>query len=105
MPLSEHEENVLAEIERQLAAEDPRFVARGRRRLGLTRDGQLRLGIGLAVVGIVAVLMLAFLASPWNFVVPGIGFACLLTGIILTVSARTAPSEGQQAFVPPDDRS
>jgi len=105
MPLSEHEENVLAEIERQLAAEDPRFAARGRRRLVLTRDGQLRLGIGLVVVGIVAVLMLAFLASPWNFVVPGIGFVCLLAGIILAVSARTAPSEGRQAFAPPDDRS
>ncbi|MEX2548833.1 MAG: DUF3040 domain-containing protein [Nitriliruptoraceae bacterium] len=105
MPLSEHEENVLAEIERQLAAEDPRFAARSRRRLGLTRDGQLRLGIGLGFVGIVAVLSLAFLSAPWNFIVPGVGFLCMLAGIILAVSARTAPSEGNQAFVPPDDRS
>ncbi len=104
MPLSEHEENVLAEIERQLAAEDPRFTARGRRRFGLTRDGQFRFGIGLAFVGVVAVLALAFLTSPWNFIVPGVGFVFLLGGIILAVSARTAPSEGQQAFVPPDDR-
>lgn len=105
MPLSEHEENVLAEIERQLAAEDPRFAARGRRRFGFTRDGQFRFGIGLALAGVIAVLALAFLSSPWNFIVPGAGFLLLLAGIILAVSARTAPSEGHQAFVPPDDRS
>ncbi len=105
MPLSEHEENVLAEIERQLAAEDPRFASRARRKLGVSRVGQQRLAIVLGFLGIVAVLSLAFLSSPWNIIVPAIGFVMLLVGIILGVASRRAADEQSQAFVPPDDRT
>lgn len=64
MPLSEHEERILAEIEAQLAAEDPRFAASGRRR-GFTplgswsRTFRLRLAVGLAIAGFLAILGLA----------------------------------------------
>ena len=105
MPLSEHEENVLAEIERQLAAEDPRFASRARRKLGVSRVGQRRLALVMVFVGIVSVLSLGFLAAPWNIVVPAIGFALLLGGIILGVTARRSPAEGTHSFVPPDDRT
>ncbi len=105
MPLSEHEENVLAEIERQLAAEDPRFASRARRKLGVSRVGQQRLAIVMAFVGIVSVLSLGFVSAPWNIIVPAIGFLLLLGGIILGVSARRARSEDAPSFVPPDDRA
>ncbi|MFO7961560.1 MAG: DUF3040 domain-containing protein [Nitriliruptoraceae bacterium] len=105
MPLSEHEENVLAEIERQLAAEDPRFASRARRKLRLSRVGQQRLAIVLAFVGVVSVLSLGFVSSPWNLIVPAVGFLFLLVGIILGLSARRARSEDSPSFVPPDDRS
>jgi len=105
MPLSEHEENVLAEIERQLAAEDPRFASRARRKLGVSRVGQQRLALVMVVVGVVSVLSLGFLPGPWNLVVPAIGFLLLLGGIILGVTARRSPAEGTHSFVPPDDRT
>ena len=105
MPLSEHEENVLAEIERQLAAEDPRFASRARRKLGVSPAGQQRIAIVLGFLGIVSVLALGFLGSPWNIVIPALGFGMLLAGIILGVTARGATGEQADAFVPPDDRS
>jgi len=105
MPLSEHEENVLAEIERQLAAEDPRFASRARRKLRVSRVGQQRVAIVMAFVGIVSVLSLGFVSSPWNIVVPAVGLLLLLGGIILGVSARRSRSDDTPSFVPPDDRA
>ncbi len=104
MPLSEHEENVLAEIERQLAAEDPRFASRARRRLGVSKASQRVLSIVLVAVGIVAIVLIGFLPSPWNIIIPGIGFVTLFAGIVLGFSARRAADEAP-SFVPPDDRS
>ncbi|MFP4150246.1 MAG: DUF3040 domain-containing protein [Nitriliruptoraceae bacterium] len=103
MPLSEHEENVLAEIERQLAAEDPRFATRARRRLNLSRSGQRTFAIVLGVIGVAAILSIGFLPSPWQIVVPGLGFVGLFTAVILGVSSRRA-SDDTPSFVPPDDR-
>jgi hypothetical protein len=105
MPLSEHEENVLAEIERQLAAEDPRFASRARRRLGVSRSNQRTLAIVLGVIGVVAIVTIGFLPSPWNIVVPGLGFVALFAGVILGLTARRGSSEDVPSFVPPDDRS
>lgn len=104
MPLSEHEENVLAEIERQLAAEDPRFASRARRRLGVSRASQRILSVALVVTGVIAVVMIAFLSSPWNIIVPGIGFVALFAGVILGITARRA-ADDVPSFVPPDDRT
>ncbi len=54
MPLSEHEERILAEIERQLEHEDPRFVSRARR---ARRPGGARL-----LWGALAAFVLGFLS-------------------------------------------
>ncbi|MFU8839156.1 MAG: DUF3040 domain-containing protein [Nitriliruptoraceae bacterium] len=105
MPLSEHEENVLAEIERQLAAEDPRFASRARRRLGLSRASQRTLAVVLGVVGVIALVSIGFLPSPWNIVIPAFGFAALFAAVLLAVTARRASSEDVPSFVPPDDRT
>jgi hypothetical protein len=61
MPLSEHEERILAEIERQLAAEDPRFVARARRTpRNLSRTTRMRLAIALGILGALSLFGLVF---------------------------------------------
>lgn len=88
MPLSEHEERVMAEIERQLAAEDPRFVARTQRRARssgpstITPRRRLVAGIIGAVIGVVCVILLTL------HVAFGIaGFLLLLTSLALIVGA------------------
>lgn len=87
MPLSEHEERILAEIERQLAAEDPRFAAKGHRRsLGplstWSRTVRMRLAIGLAIVGVIAILGLA--ASVY---LAAAGMVLVLAAIVLGATA------------------
>ncbi|WP_052667712.1 DUF3040 domain-containing protein [Nitriliruptor alkaliphilus] len=102
MPLSEHEERILAEIERQLEAEDPRFAARSRRPASLTslsRTLRLRLAIGLGILGVVAVVLLVV-----SIAFAAVGLAMIFAAIILGVSAireteTTAPSRTRS----PDD--
>jgi hypothetical protein len=103
MPLSEHEERILAEIERQLAADDPRFAARSRRGVGLlsgwSRTVRLRLAIGLGLAGVVCVLLLA-----WSVAVAAVGMVMLLSAILLgatTLRERLAPTETRAPS--PDD--
>lgn len=88
MPLSEHEERVLAEMERRLVAEDPRFVARTQRagqkvdRASGSPDlaWRLRGSVAGIVVGVVALLGLTF--SLWWGV---LGFALLLGSVTVLV--------------------
>jgi hypothetical protein len=100
MPLSEHEERILAEIERQLAAEDPRFVARARRSpRSLGRTTRLRLAIALAIIGAISAAGLVF-----SIVFGAIGISLIFVAILLGASAVRERSEApQQASVPPDD--
>ncbi|MEX1162027.1 MAG: DUF3040 domain-containing protein [Nitriliruptor sp.] len=104
MPLSEHEERILAEIERQLAEDDPRFVARSRRTpaspLVWPRQRRLRAAIGLGIVGVLLVLSLAFTSIG----VAAIGMVCILTAIVLGATAvreQLAPTPSRA--VSPDD--
>lgn len=108
MPLSENEEQILAEIERQLAAEDPRFVARARRRQlsrSIGRTTKLRLAIGLAVVGVLSVLSLGFIEGPGGTIAGAIGMLLVFVSILLGASILTEKPERQQAVVPPDERT
>jgi hypothetical protein len=86
MPLSEHEERILAEIERQLAAEDPRFASRSRRAVGSigtwSRTLRLRLAIGLAIVGVLCILGLAA-----HIAFAAVGMVMLLAAIIVGATA------------------
>lgn len=93
MPLSEHEQNVLAEIERQLARDDPHFVERNRRRG--SRDGrarQLRWSIAGFVVGFVCLLGLTF-----HLLWAVVGLALMLSSAVAGASAVTAgePRSGE----------
>lgn len=85
MALSEHERRVFAEIERQLVEEDPRFVARSRRRLAAWSPVvRMRAAIALGVAGVVGVLSLTF-----DIVYGALGMAALLAALVLGASART----------------
>lgn len=105
MPLSENEERILAEIERQLAAEDPRFAARTRRKRGINRNVRLRVAALLGVLGVIGLLSLAF----WEYgvVTAAIGMAMLFTAILLTATALTEREKPapQTTTSPPDDQS
>jgi len=100
MPLSEHEERILAEIERQLAAEDPRFVARARRtRSGPSRTLRLRLAVAMAVLGLLSLIGLTF-----SIAFGAVGMVLLLGAILLGATAlRERPELPQHAPVPPDE--
>ena len=60
MPLSEREERILAEIERRLAEEDPRFVRRPRRSMFAGAVWRLRAAVLLGLTGVVLVALLTF---------------------------------------------
>ena len=107
MPLSEHEQRLLEQIERALYAEDPKFAStvRGGRLRKPTRRRRLQgalmflLGLVLLVVG-VAVKAL-WLASSFP-VLSVVGFLLMLGGAVLAVTSvgtnsATAPGKESDA--------
>ncbi|HYN56046.1 MAG TPA: DUF3040 domain-containing protein [Motilibacterales bacterium] len=96
MPLSEHEQRLLEQMERALYAEDPKFAtsmrsARGgagdRRRIAIGVMGLLA-GLGLLVAGVAAKLV----------IVGVLGFLAMLGGLWLAISALRPSAE--QAAAP-----
>lgn len=87
MPLSEHEQRVLDDIERNLY-EDPKF-AREAQRISPVESSdrrRIRIGIAIAVAGFAA--LIAFFVTG----VLGIGvvaFAAMVTGIVIAAGAMT----------------
>ncbi len=97
MPLSEHEQRLLEQMERQLYADDPK-LASTLRSGGSARHGRrtLVLGIVLVIAGL-AVLVAGVAAPFWPLGV--VGFVVMLAGGWIAVStwsggssAATAPS-------------
>lgn len=102
MPLSEHEERVLAEMERRLVEDDPRFVARAQRTAkradrtsgsvtGATRRIR-RATIGI-VVGVACILGLTF-----QLALGVVGFALLLVSVYDLVGALRIRREAAEAL-------
>lgn len=83
MPLSEHEERILAEIERRLSQDDPRFVQRARRVGG---RGSVVVRWRLAVVGFVVGLG-CLLAVTFSLVLGLVGFGLMFGSVLLAVTA------------------
>ncbi|CAM3174832.1 DUF3040 domain-containing protein [Saccharomonospora xinjiangensis] len=99
MPLSEHEQRLLDQIERELYAEDPKFASavRGTKMRRPTRRRRLQ-GAALFVVG-VAMLVLGVAGSapflriaevPWVSV---LGFLVMFGGVLMAVTAIGASGE------------
>lgn len=99
MPLSEHEQRLLEQMERALYQEDPKFASSLRD--GATRRGSRRLlalGVVLVLGGIGA--LIAGVAS--TLVIVGIlGFVLMLAGAYLVVrSLRAQPAEATAEGAP-----
>ena len=100
MPLSEHEQRLLDQIERALYAEDPKFAStvRGARLRRPSRRRRLQ-GIALFVLG-VALLVLGVILplKPGGVpVVSLLGFLVMFFGALLTLSAlRHGSGEGEE---------
>ena len=100
MPLSEHEQRLLDQIERALYAEDPKFVStvRGGRLRKPTRRRRLQ---GVAVFALGLVLLILGLAVRALYIagsfpiVSVIGFLVMLAGAVMAVTSVGA--KGQQA--------
>src|SRR3954466_1454806 len=83
VPLSEHEQRLLEQIERALVDDDPKFassVRTGDRRLKARR--KLQLGVGLVVVGM-AVMVGGAVAQ--SFLIGGLGSLVAFGGLALGV--------------------
>ncbi len=85
MPLSDHEQKLLAQMEQQLLSEDPRFASAMRGKQARNR-ARRRLTIGGA--GVVVGLLLLVLAIPSSLIWLGVaGFLLMLGGGVYAMSA------------------
>lgn len=102
MPLSEHEQRLLEQIERALYAEDPKFAStvRGGRLRKPTRRRRT-LGVALFVLGLVLLVLGVALTGTqavpllWGVPVSVVGFLSMLGGAVLAVTSVGA-SKGQE---------
>ncbi|RZQ59869.1 DUF3040 domain-containing protein [Amycolatopsis suaedae] len=96
MPLSEHEQRLLDQIERELYAEDPKFASavRGKRLNRPPRRRRIQ-GLALFVVG-VALLVLGVTVVPVRLaeipLVSVLGFLVMFFGVLLAVTAMRQPA-------------
>lgn len=108
MPLSEHEQRLLDQIERALIAEDPKFAS-------TVRAGRLRRpsrrrriqGLGLFVLGLVLLVVGVAVHSTWAANVPVVsvvGFLVMLGGALLAITSVGAGKK-QAKNAEPEQRS
>ncbi|WP_158887312.1 DUF3040 domain-containing protein [Amycolatopsis anabasis] len=96
MPLSEHEQRLLDQIERELYAEDPKFAStvRGSRLRRPARRRRIQ-GIALFVVG-VALLVLGMMVPLRLAEIPLVsvlGFLVMFFGVLIAVTSIRQPAE------------
>lgn len=79
MPLSEHEQKLLEQMERALYAEDPKFASqmKGRRANGPSRR-RLFVGIAIAIAGLACIVAAVSVKLIW---LGAVGFAVMVAGV------------------------
>jgi peptidoglycan/LPS O-acetylase OafA/YrhL len=97
MPLSEHEQRLLDQIERALYAEDPKFVStvRGGRLRRPTRRRRVQ-GVAVFALGLALLILGVAIPSLWLGRVPVlsiVGFVVMLVGAVLAVTAVGAKGQ------------
>ncbi len=111
MPLSEHEQRLLEQIERALYAEDPKFAStvRGGRLRKPTRRRRVQ-GVAVFVVGLVLLVVGVAVPQLWlasSFpVLSVVGFLVMLGGAVLAVTAvgSTGPAGSSKGAEPDKNR-
>ena len=90
MPLSEHEQRLLEEMERSLYQNDADFVAKVGGRRGKPAYRTIILGILVAIVGVGVLITGVFIQQP---VVGILGFVVMFAGVLLAIAPgkRIAP--------------
>jgi uncharacterized RDD family membrane protein YckC len=83
MPLSEHEQRLLEEMERSLYHNDADFVATVGARRGRPAYRSIVLGILLAVIGVGVLITGVFIQVP---VVGVLGFVLMFAGVLLAIA-------------------
>ena len=82
MPLSDHEQRILDEIERRLSEDDPRFVKTvGRANPHVHAAKRMRLGVFLFIVGFI--MLLLFPVDSWGQWAATAGFGVMLASALL----------------------
>jgi hypothetical protein len=84
VPLSEREQQILDEIEKNLYEEDPGLARRPRRPGGMTHAARLRLGVVVFTLGF-AVLIAFFLSRV--LLIDVIAFGAMVAGIVLAAGS------------------
>ena len=92
MPLSEHEQHQLEQMEQALYAEDPKFASQMQ---GSAARARLRRRIAIGAVGVIGGLGLVFLTVFQNVIWWGaIGFALMVGGVAYAITPAKAPKAG-----------
>ena len=83
MPLSEHEQHLLEQMEQALYAEDPKFASQMQ---GSAARARLRKSLAFGAGGVVAGLALVVLGVASASIVWGaLGFACMVSGVAYAI--------------------
>jgi len=95
MPLSEHEQRLLDQIERELYAEDPKFAStvRGARFRRPARRRRIQ-GIALFVVGVALLVVGVMVKALWVAEIPVasvLGFLVMFAGVVLALMSGRGP--------------
>lgn len=100
MPLSEHEQRLLDQIERALYAEDPKFASNVRGARMRSRSHRRRLqGIALFALGLL--LLVAGIVLPVRPIgipiISVLGFMVMFAGAVVAIFSHRAAGEGRRA--------
>jgi hypothetical protein len=99
MPLSEHEQRLLDQIEQALYAEDPKFASsvRSARR----PRNRTRTMLALSIVGVVVGLAVVLIGLTQNLIVLGvIGFVLIVGSCVVAVTALRGPRQNNPLSIP-----
>ncbi len=97
MPLSEHEQRLLNEIEQALYAEDPKFVSSVR---AARPRNRVRLLLALSALGVIAGLAVVLVGLTANLIALGVvGFVLIVASCVAGASALRGPRRSAAASI------
>lgn len=95
MPLSEHEQKMLDEMERQLFADDPRLARAFAPKATPRRSGRrILIGLGAVIVGLGVLVLAVSIPAIWLGVIAFLG---MLAGAVYAVTAPGGSSQGNDS--------
>lgn len=95
MPLSEHEQKMLDEMERQLFADDPRLARAFAPKTTPRRSGRrIVIGLGAVVVGLGVLVLAVSLPAVWLGVIAFLG---MLAGAVFAITTPGGSSRGKDS--------